>query len=321
MSTLLVTEEHGRRFDLRVALAFFAIYVVWGTTFLAIRIAVAEVPPLLAAGARFFLAGAALFGFMRWRGKAAITPRQWRNLLVLALLMFVAEYGPLFWAEKYVPSGIASVLEATLPIITLIFEAVVLRQQRFRWTLAVSTLVGLGGVAVLILPGGRGAVPALPSLAILAGAVAWCLGSVLSRSFDLPRSRPVTAGAMMMLGGAVLLALSALFGEWSPLPHLSLRAGLALVYLIAFGSLIAFTAYVWLLGRMPATQVSSHAYVNPIVAVAAGYIFAGEPLTPRTLVGTALVIASVFFILRPSSVPEKAPGRAEARLATDASDA
>jgi drug/metabolite transporter (DMT)-like permease len=287
------------RIDVRVLLAFFAIYVLWGTTFLAIRIAVAELPPLFAAGARFFTAGVLLYAFMRLKGEAGPSRKQWRNLLVMGLLMFVAEYGPLFWAEKYVPSGIASVLEATIPLITLALEMLILRQQRLRWTVLVSTGIGFCGVGVLLLPGAQGQVAFWPCAAILAGAVTWSLGSVLNRSMDLPKSRPLAAGAAMMLGGGMLLVLSASFGEMHPLPHVSMRAGLALLYLVVFGSLLAFTAFVWLLGRMPATRVASHAYVNPIVAVALGYFVAGETITLRTVAGTLLVITSVFLILRP----------------------
>jgi drug/metabolite transporter (DMT)-like permease len=300
MSTLTVTVEKRKSFDLRMALAFFAIYVLWGTTFLAIRVAVLEMPPLLAAGLRFFTAGAALYAFVRLRGTAGPTLRQWRNLLLISLLLFVAEYGPLFWAEKFIPSGIASVLEATLPIFALVIEVAILRQQRFRWSLAAAVLLGFFGVVVLMLPGGGGQIALLPCLAILGGAVSWSLGAVLSRSLDLPESRPLTSGAAMLLGGAVLLALSGALGELSPMPHISMRAAMAVLYLIVFGSLLAFTAFIWLLARMPATRVSSHAYVNPIVAVAVGYFLAGESIALRTLAGTALVLVSVFLILRPA---------------------
>jgi len=286
-----------------MVLAFFAIYVVWGTTFLAIRIAVEEMPPLFAAGARFFAAGVVLYGFMRLRGNEKPTATQWRNLAVMGLLMFVAEYGPLFWAEKYVPSGVVSVLAATLPIITLVLEMIVLRQQQMRPMVVAATLVGFAGVAVLLLPNGRQHFGLLPCLAILAGATTWSLGSVLTRSMDLPKSRPLTAGAAMMLGGAALLAISAGFGEMHPFPHVSLRGGLALLYLIVFGSLLAFTAFVWLLAHMPATRVASHAYVNPIVAVALGYFAAGEVVTMRMLAGTVLVLTSVFLILRRDKLP------------------
>jgi drug/metabolite transporter (DMT)-like permease len=288
----------SQRLDIRVLLAFFAIYVLWGTTFLAIRIAVQEVPPLFAAGTRFFVAGVLLYGFMRFRGQPGPTRTQWRSLTVIGLLMFVAEYGPLFWAEKYVPSGIASVLEATLPLITLVIETLVFRQQRFHWRLLVSTSLGFCGVGVLLLHGGEQQFGVLPCVAILAGATAWALGSVLNRSLDLPESIPLTAGAAMALGGGMLLVLSASFREMHPLPHVSMRAGLALLYLIVCGSLLGFTAFVWLLARMPATRVASHAYVNPVVAVALGYFVAGEIITTRTLVGTALVLTSVFLILR-----------------------
>lgn len=281
-----------------MVLAFFAIYFLWGTTFLAIRIAVEELPPLLAAGARFFTAGVVLYVFMRIRGLASPTARQWRNLGVTALVMFVAEYGPLFWAEKFVPSGIVSVLAATIPILTLMLEILLLRQKHFHVSTVVSTLLGFAGVGVLMLPGGGHSFPLVPCFAVLAGSVCWSLGSIFNRSLDMPRSRPLTAGATMMLGGAMLLALSAGFGELQPWPHVSLRAAGAVLYLVVFGSLLAFTAYVWLLGHMSASRVSSYAYVNPIVAVALGYFVAGEPVSARTLAGTALVLISVFLILR-----------------------
>ena len=305
MSASVVTKTEpsstARSFRIRVLLAFFAIYILWGTTFLGIRVAVEELPPVLAAGARFFIAGVVLFGFMLARGQSRPNARQWRNLFVLSLLMFVAEYGPLFWAEKYVPSGVVSVLAATIPIITLVLEIFILRQQKWRAPLAAATVLGFSGVGILLLPGGPQHFPMLPCVAILCGCTTWSLGSVLSRSMDLPKSRPLTAGATMMLGGGILLMISAGLGEMHPLPHVSLRAAAAMAYLIVFGSLLAFTAFVWLLAHMPATRVASHAYVNPIVAVALGYFAAGEPVTLRTIGGTALVLVSVFMILRRSS--------------------
>lgn len=301
MVTAFELQTVTKSFKVRMALAFFAIYVLWGTTFLAIRIAVEELPPLFAAGTRFFIAGVVLYAFMRFRGEAKPTAIQWRSLAIMGLLMFVAEYGPLFWAEKFVPSGVVSVLAATLPIITMVLEMLVLRQQRMRPMLMAATLLGFAGVGVLLLPNGSQHFGLVPCLAVLAGATAWSLGSVLTRSMPLPKSRPLTAGAAMMLGGGMLLALSAAFGEMHSLPQVSMRAGLALLYLIVCGSLLAFTAFVWLLGHMPATRVASHAYVNPIVAVALGYFAAGEAVTSRMLAGTALVLISVFLILRKES--------------------
>jgi drug/metabolite transporter (DMT)-like permease len=287
-------------FRLRIIAAFFAIYFLWGTTFLAIRIAVEELPPLFAAGARFLIAGSLLYPFMRLKGEPRPTAVHWRNLAIMAVLMFVVVYGLLFWAQKYVPSGIAAVLEATIPIDTLILEMLVLRQQRFRWAVAVSTVIGFVGVGILLLRGNGQTYGLLPCFAILTASFSWSLGAVISRSFRLPSARPLTAGAAMMLGGAVLLVLSAAFGELHPSPHISLRGVEAELYLIVLGSLVAFTAFVWLLAHMPATRVSSHAYVNPIVAVALGYFVANEPVTARTLAGTALVLVSVFLILRPA---------------------
>jgi len=297
VSAVEVSKEQ-RTYRARMLFSFFAVYVIWGTTFLAIRIAVEELPPLFAAAARFFTAGILLYAFMRFRGAVAPTPRQWRNLSIVALFLFVAEYAPLFWAEKFVPSGVVSVLAATIPIMTLIAEAAILREKHLRPGAIIATLIGFSGVAILLLRGQDRTFGLLPCVAVLAGSVGWTLGSVFNRSMDLPKSRPVTAGATMMLGGIGLFALSAGFGEMHPFPHISLRAAGALLYLIVLGSLVAFTAFVWLIGHMSASRVSSYAYVNPIIAVAIGYFWAGEPVTPRIIAGTALVLISVFLILR-----------------------
>ena len=278
--------------------AFFAIYILWGTTFLGIRVAVLEMPPIFAAGARFFTAGAILFVFLCMRGQQRPTRMEWRNLFLIAVLMFVLEYAGLFWGERYIPSGISSVLAATIPVFTLIAEVAVVREQKWNAVIGVATVLGFAGVLVLMLPGNRVVVPFWPALAILGGSSGWALGSVLSRSLKLPGSRLMTSAGTMMLGGAVLFGVSGLCGELNPLPHLTTRGMIALAYLIVVGSLMAFPAYVWLLGQMPATRVASYAYVNPIVAVALGYFLAGEAITLRTMAGGALVLISVFLILR-----------------------
>jgi len=286
--------------ETRVLLAFAAIYLLWGGTFLAIRTAVLEAPPFFVSGVRFLLAGTGLYVFMRLRGQPSPTALQWRSIALLALCMFVLTYGALFWAEQYVPSGVASVVEATLPLTTMAIEVFIFRRHALQWRMGAAVVLGFLGVAWMMLHGGQ-QVPALPCLAILAGGVAWSLGAVLTRSMPAPRSLALSAGAQMMLGGAVLLVLSLATGELHSLPRISLRAGLALAYLVVPGSLVGFTAYLWLLTRMPATRVSSHAYVNPLVALALGYFVAGEPLSPRVLVASALVIASVFLILTGSA--------------------
>jgi drug/metabolite transporter (DMT)-like permease len=302
MSTLTVTPKAAsKRFDARVLAAFFAIYVLWGSTFLAIRITVVLIPPWLSAGIRFFAAGVILYAFCRLRGVKSPSWREWRSLAILGVLMFALTYGALFWGEQYVTSGVTSVLEATLPLMTVLLEVFVLRQQPFRWRVLIAVIVGFCGVAVMVLKGGGQSIPVSPCLVILAGSVAWSLGSVLTRSLPLPKSRPLTAGAEMMLGGAMLLVLSGVSGELHPFPVVPPKALFALLYLIVAGSLLGFTAFVWLLSRMPASRVASHAYVNPIVALALGYFVAGEEFTLRMLAGAALVIGSVFLTMREKS--------------------
>jgi drug/metabolite transporter (DMT)-like permease len=314
-----VPVRRARTVDVRVLLAFLAIYFLWGATFLAIRVAVLEIPPFFTAGLRFFTAGALLFGFLRLRGTPAPSAVEWRSITVIAVCMFVVTYGALFWAEQYVPSGVTAVLEATLPLIAMILEVFVFRRQSFHWRMLAAVVLGFLGVALLLLK--NTGQPALgqplmgqpgmgqslmgqsfgvfPCLVILGGSVAWTLGAVLTRSMPLPKSVPLAAGAEMMIGGAVLLGLSLVTGEMHPFPHIPPRAAIALLYLIVGGSLLGFTAYAWLLSRMPATRVASHAYVNPLVAVALGYFVAGEPVTAGMLLASALVVGSVFLILKP----------------------
>lgn len=284
------------RLDARVTLAFAAIYVLWGGTFLAIRIAVLQLPPFFASGVRFLIAGAVLYTFMRLRGHPSPTLAEWRSIAVTSLCLFVATYASLFWAEQFVPSGVASVLEATLPITAMVLEVFLFRQQPFRWRMGAAVVLGFLGVAWLLIRN-QHTFPALPCLVILASGTAWSLGAVLTRSMRRPLSLPLTAGAQMMLGGMTLLALAQATGELNTLPHVTLRAAAALLYLIVAGSLLGFTAYIWLLARMPVTRVASHAYVNPMVALVLGYFVAGETLTPGMLIASALVIASVILIL------------------------
>jgi drug/metabolite transporter (DMT)-like permease len=290
------------------ALAFGAIYVLWGATFLAIRIAVLEIPPFFTAGLRFFVAGSLLYGFMRARGQPRPSPIEWRNLALIGLCMFVLTYGPLFWAEQYVSSSITAVIEATLPITTITLEVLVFRTQSLRWHVLAGVALGFSGVGLLLLGNGSQHLAVIPCVVILGAGVAWSCGAVFSSRLTLPSSRPLTAGAEMMLGGAALLLVSATTGELHPFPHMTVHALLAVSYLIVFGSLIAYTAYVWLLGRFSATRVSSHAYVNPLVAVALGYFAADELVTARTLVASLLIVASVFLILAGGNTKKDHPG-------------
>lgn len=311
MGILKVTDKAGesRRVNPLVLAAFLAIYFLWGGTFLAIRVAVLEIPPFFTAGLRFFTAGVLLYSFLRLRGQPAPSAVQWRSIAVVAVCMFVVTYGALFWAEQFVPSGLTAVLEASLPIIAMILEVFVFRRQPFRWRMLAAVALGFCGIALLLLKDAGQSFGVFPCWVIVGGAVAWTLGAVLTRSMPLPESVPLAAGAEMMLGGAVLLGLSWGTGELHPFPHIPPRAGWALLYLIGAGSLVGFTAYAWLLARMPATKVASHAYVNPLVAVALGYFVAGEQVTGRMLVASALVVMSVFLILKPAVTQKESRGR------------
>lgn len=311
----MVTKAPAAGLTVRELLAFATIYLLWGGTFLAIRIAVLELPPLATAGLRFFAAGALLYGFMRLRGNPRPSLVEWRNLGAVGVLMFVLTYGPLFWAARYVTSSMTAVIEATLPITTVALEVLVFRSQPLQWRVVLGVGTGFLGVLMLLIHNGEQHLAVGPSLVILAAGVAWSLGAVLSKRLALPASRPLSAGAQMMLGGLILLALAQLTGEFQSFPSISIKAMLALLYLVIFGSLIAYTAYVWLLGRFSATRVSSHAYVNPLVAVALGHFAAGDALTLRSLLASLIIAASVLLILTRSPKVSDGPNRLAATAA------
>lgn len=285
----------------KVLLAFGIIYFVWGSTFLAIRIGVHEVPPLLLAGMRFFIAGLVLYGWMRAKGEVSPTGREWRAATVLAVLIFVVDYGCLFWAERRVPSGIAAVMMATIPAFMALSEILILRTQRLTARLAVALLVGLGGVAVLTsrsLNLGGAPIDTTGACALIAGAIAWSVASALTRKLPLPAAKGMSSGAQMLVGGVLLIVAAAMLGEFRGFRFQAVSRGawLALAYLIVAGSIIGFTAYVWLIHHESPTKVGTYAYVNPVVAVLVGYFLGGEALGPRTIMGTLLVVVSVVVI-------------------------
>ena len=251
-----------------MVLAFAAIYLLWGGTFLAIRVAVHQIPPLFTAGTRFAIAGVGLFLFMRLRGEANLSLQQWRNLALIGLLMFAITYA-VFWAQQFVPSGITSIIEATLPITTIALEMWVFGTLPFQWRAVVGVILGFSGVALLLAQSDAHNFPLGPCLVILLSGVAWSFGTVPSARLALPTSRPLTAGSQMMIGGAILLFLSAVHGDLRPLPHISMSAAFALTYLIVCGSLIAYTAYVWLLARI------RHASGEPRLRQSSGGCVAG----------------------------------------------
>ena len=281
--------------------AFSVIYFVWGSTFLAIRVSVQQIPPLLCAAIRFFIAGGVLYLLMLVCGKPSPTRRQWSGCLAMAVLFFVGYYGFLFWAEQRVASGIAAIMLATIPTFTALSEVILLRTQRLTFRLALALAIGFGGVAALVnhsLNLGGAPISRTGAAALLVAAFDWSLASVLSRKLALPSSKAMSAASQMVTGGALLFIAAAFSGEFRHFRPLAVTAGgwLALLYLIVAGSIMGFTAYLWLLHHQSPTLVGTYAYVNPVVAILIGYFFAGEPLSLRTTVGSALVLISVIVI-------------------------
>jgi len=285
----------------KVLLAFAIIYFVWGSTFLAIRVGVREVPPFLLAGMRFLVAGIVLYGWMRARGTASPTVREWSAASLLAVLIFVFDYGLLFWAERRVPSGIAAVMMATIPVFMALAEIVFLRTQRLTLRLGLALLVGMGGVAVLVghtMSLGEVPVDTAGACALIVAAISWSVAASLSRKLPLPAAKAMSSGAQMLAGGVLLMLTAAVLGEFRGfhVQAVSRGAWLALAYLIVAGSIVGFTAYVWLIHHESPTKVGTYAYVNPVVAVLVGYFLGGEAIGPRTIVGTLLVLVSVVVI-------------------------
>lgn len=282
-------------------LAFAIIYFVWGSTFLAIRIGVHEVPPFLLAAMRFAAAGIVLYGWMLIKGERNPTLRQWLSASLLALLIFVIDYGALFWAEQRVPSGLAAVMLATIPAFMALSEIILLRTQRLTIGLSLALIIGMCGVAVLVsrsLNLGGAPIDRAGAIALIVGAISWSIASALARKLPLPSSKVMSSGAQMLAGGILLALAAAVRGEFRGFhpQEVSVGAWLALLYLIVAGSIVGFTAYVWLLHHESPTKVGTYAYVNPVVAVLLGYFAGGEPLGARTIAGSLCVLASVVMI-------------------------
>ena len=297
----------------QVLLAFGIVYFVWGSTFLAIRVGVREVPPFLLAAMRFLLAGIALYAWMRFRGSPSPRGREWLSASLLAVLIFVGDYGLVFWAETRVPSGVTAVMLATIPVFMALSEIFFLGTQRLTVRLAFALLIGIGGVVVLVshsLRLGESAIEPSGAIALLIAAMSWSIASALSRKLPLPASKPMSSAAQMTCGGVLLALTSTALGEFRGFhpQTVSRAAWIALAYLAVAGSIIAFTAYVWLIHHESPTRVGTYAYVNPVIAVALGYFFAGEAVGARTLLGTLLVLVSVIVI---TTMPAKQRATAE----------
>lgn len=303
-----------------VAVALGTIYLVWGSTYLAIRIMVETVPPFLGAGIRFVIAGALILGFAwatgrlrrsRGGGVGRIGWREWRSTAIVGAFLMLGGNGFVVLAEQHIDSGVAAILIAAVPIWMNLLEAIVTR-RRPSWLAVGGVIAGFGGVLVLLAPvNGVSAVdPAGIGLAVFAS-LSWAVGSIYARGAPMPRSGMLATGMEQLAGGVLLTAAGVLTGEVARTDPASLSTAslLAVVYLLVFGSFLGFTAYTWLLKHTPVATAATYAYVNPIVAVVLGALILGESLTLRTLVAAVLIIGAVAAMVtgRPREVEELPP--------------
>jgi drug/metabolite transporter (DMT)-like permease len=305
------------------------VYIVWGSTYLAIAYVVETLPPFLSAGARFLAAGGLLVAFLlaqdRWRRSRGEPSRlarprlvEWRSALIVGVLLLLGGNGMVMVAEQTIPSGIAAVIIATVPIWMSLFDALLTRRAPSLMTLG-GLVAGLVGVGVLLLPSeGLDALDPVGIGLLVLATVSWAAGSLYARHGPLPKNQLLGTGMEQLAGGASLVVLALAVGEAGRLDigAVSPESWIGLAYLIVFGSLVAFTAYVWLLNHVAVTTVATYAYVNPIVAVALGVLFRSEPLTLRTLLAAALIIGAVVAMVsgRPREAEEPGPSPETAPL-------
>jgi len=320
----------------KLVLAFAAVYLIWGSTYLGIKIAIETIPPFLMAGTRFIVAGTLLYLWSGQRGGGPPTRAQWRSAAIIGALLFLGGNGALTWAEKRVDSGLASLLLATIPLwMVLIAHAQHQAHHRAQHgteqgarhqgtvlggRVIAGLALGIAGIGLLVGPSnflGHGGVDRLGAAVLLCGALAWAVGSLYSPKADLPHSTLLAASMEMLCGGALLVLFGLVTRETAALDlsTISIRSILGLGYLITFGSLVGFTSYNWLLSHASPARVSTYAYVNPVVAVFLGWAIAHERVTLRTLAAAALVVAAVALIIthraRSAARPSEAASQGE----------
>ncbi len=282
----------------KIALAFFCVYVFWGMTYLAMRVAVEDIPPYLMAGSRFLLAGAVLHAWARHRGDERPKSEYWRAAAMVGAFLLLGGNASVAWAEQRVPSGLAALLIGVMPIWMVSLEWL-RRGARPSLQVMAGLLLGAAGVGLLVLPQSGGAgVDLLGAGVLIAAAASWAWGSVISKSARLPKSPFMATSLEMIAGGFLCLAVGVLAGELNgfSLAQVSARAALAWLFLVVFGSLVAFTAYIWLLGVTSIAKVGTYAYVNPIVAVLLGWAVLGEAVTLRTVVAAIVILLGVAMV-------------------------
>ncbi|HET7615237.1 MAG TPA: EamA family transporter [Gemmatimonadaceae bacterium] len=293
------TRAHASR--AQIAAAFASIYLIWGSTYLAIRYAVETIPPFLMGGTRFVISGALLYVWARSRGAAIPTRINWKNAVIAGGFLLLGGNGAVVWAEQFMPSGLTALLVSILPFWLVIIEWVRPPRQRPSAAILVGLVLGFIGIVVLVGPselGGHEDASPLGTLVLILGSLSWAIGSFWSRDAELPASGLLTTGMEMLGGGVLMLIVGTLSGELSRLDlhGVSHASVIGLAYLITFGSLIGFTSYIWLLDKVSPAHLGTYAYVNPIVAVLLGWAIAGEKLSARTAVAAAIVIAGVALI-------------------------
>jgi drug/metabolite transporter (DMT)-like permease len=287
----------------RIVGAFAAVYVVWGSTYLAIRYAVETMPPLLMAGSRFAVSGAILYAWARFRGAAKPTAAEWRTAAITGFLLICIGNGSVAWAERRVPSGLAALLVAVVPLWMVLLDWIRPGGIRPRKAVMAGVIIGLVGLAVLVgrdslMGGGQGGIDALGAGVLVAASMSWAIGSVFNRHGARPDSAAMST-ALQMLGGSVsLLVLGFALGETNGvhMATITRASWLGWVYLVTFGALLGFTAYIYLLRNVSPAKASTYAYVNPVVAVILGWAVAGEVVTPRTVLAAAIILGGVAMI-------------------------
>jgi drug/metabolite transporter (DMT)-like permease len=302
--TLAATQSADKRpGTTAIVLAFAAIYLIWGSTYLAIRFAVETLPPFLMLFARFFTAGTLMYVFLRWRGVSRPGGREWLGAAVVGGLLLLGGTGAVGWAEQWIDSGLAALIVAIVPVWMVVLDWVGPDRRRPTRTVIAGLILGLVGVAVLVGPvdlSGGGRMQFIGSAVVVFGTLCWATGSVYGTHLAHPSSPWMSAALQMTAGGILLLIFGTAMGEWSRVDpsQMSARSLGALAYLVVFGSLIAFAAYVFLLRHEAPARVGSYAYVNPVVAVFLGWALAAEPITPRTIVAAAIILTGVVMIVR-----------------------
>jgi drug/metabolite transporter (DMT)-like permease len=283
----------------KIAIAFFAVYICWGMTYLAMRVAVVDIPPHLMSGSRFVLAGTLLYAWARRRGHAAPTPAHWRSAAVVGAFLLLGGNASVAWAEQRVPSGLAAVLIAVAPIWMVGMEWG-RGGSRPRMPVIVGLLLGLAGVALLVSSRGsaEGPVDLVGATVLVLAAASWAWGSVWSKTAELPASPFIATSIEMLAGGILILGTAALVGQLNGFDpsRVSPAAAASWGYLVVFGSLVGFTAYIWLLGVTSIAKAGTYAYVNPVVAVVLGWAILDEPVSGRMLVAAAIILFGVALV-------------------------